>query len=96
MPPSGINISPLLRKLHWLRIKDRNGFANFAVCLEVTEPVPRILMHALLTKDHAKARLQQAMTTVSTSWFPRSNILHIHKQQNSFSISHLLDTVTTQ
>ena len=33
------------------------------------DSVPGTLMHALLLKDHAKARLRHALTTVSTSGF---------------------------
>ena len=36
------------------------------------DSVPGTLMHALLLKDHEKAQLKHALTTVSTSWFPEA------------------------
>ena len=67
MPLRRTNISPFLKKLHWLRIKDR---ISFKLCCTSTrhwmDSVSGTFMHALLLKENAKARLKHALTTVST------------------------------
>ena len=70
MPPRRANISPLLKKLHWLRIKDCISFKTLLyVYKSLNGLCPRYIDACLTVKDHAKARLKHALTTVSTSGF---------------------------
>ena len=69
MPPRRANISPLLKKLHWLRIKDRISFKTLLyVYKSLNGLCPRYIDACLIVKN-AKARLRHALTTVSTSGF---------------------------
>ena len=55
MPPRHTNISPVLKNLHWLRIKDRISFKTLHyVYKSLNGLCPRyiILMHAFLLEDH--------------------------------------------
>lgn len=69
MPPSHTKIRPLLKKVHWLCIKDHISFKTLLYVYKLLNGLCPQYMDACLSKDHAKARLKHALTMVLTYGF---------------------------
>ena len=69
-PARGTNISPLLKKLHWLRIKDSISFKTLLYVYKSLNGLCPRYIDACLTVKRPWEGSQRALTTVSTSGFP--------------------------